>query len=130
MPVGANERRPPWPDPQACWTPFDPSFPVEYVRRLRVAADDLSTFLTLPPDADLLNRWAALLPWLEARLCDHLPAFVDVVQGRTPYECDVAEVFVKAYSRWAERRGFACRMIHEAPHRTHFTLLVQGPFAF
>jgi peptide chain release factor 2 len=113
----------------ACWTAFDPSLPDEYVLPLRDAADDLSSFLTLPPDPDLLNRWAALLPWLEARLCDDRGAFIDFRESSGDAD-DAIRLIGSAYARWAERRGFGCELFHETNDGRAGAWRVNGPFAF
>jgi len=139
VPSCANGRRTPWPALPACWTAFDPSLPDDSARRLTRLADDLSAFLTLTPDAGLLDEWRALLPQFEEELSerdllghpgDSFAAFLDLSLC-SPGPAEAVERLLVAYLRWAKGRGFAFAEVHDNHGKQHrVTFEVRGPFAY
>ena len=111
-------------------------------------AADLAALVELATtDAELVGQWLEVLLRFEAQLdelewlaglegtVDFESAFVHIERATAQLDSfDIVALFRDLYTRWAERHGFSCVIVHEqlGQHaELHQTVLhIQGPFVF
>jgi peptide chain release factor 2 len=141
-----------WDNPEAARATIGQLKPVNAILRpyeeISASAGDLTTMVELgDEDAALEAELAAELPKLEQRLAafelqamldgpqDGSNAFVRIQAGAGGTDaCDWAQMLMRMYMRWAERRGFAVEIQDELANEeagiSNATLKINGDYAY
>jgi len=122
---------------------------VEQVEKLRKAVEDLKELAEITPDEDT-ETWAMLdeeartlekeLQELEIKTflsdeVDRKNAYLTVQAGAGGTEaCDWAEMLLRMYRRWAEKKGYEVELVDLTPDDVagikSATILIKGPYAY
>jgi peptide chain release factor 2 len=141
-----------WDNPEAARTTIGELKPINALLRpyeeISASADDLSAMVELADDdVGLEEELATELPKLEERLAsfelqamldgpqDSANAFLRIQAGAGGTDaCDWAQMLMRMYMRWAERRGFAVEIQDELANEeagiSNATLKIIGEFAY
>ena len=104
---------------------------------LAAAENDADTLASVEADVDQMEARVAALEFrrMFAGEMDEANAFLDIQAGSGGTEAqDWAEMLLRMYLRWAERKGFKTELIEASPGEVagikSATVRVEGPYAF